>query len=43
MWRHIASTALTLFILVLIVLGGVIGWGQNEYRRQGPLEQAIFV
>ena len=43
MWRHIASTALTLFILVLIVLGGVIGWGQNEYRRQGPLEQAICV
>lgn len=41
MWRHIASNALTLFIVILVVLGGVVGWAQSQYRTVGPLAQAI--
>ena len=40
-WRSIASNALTLLIVILIALGGFVAWTQNEYRAQGPLEQAI--
>lgn len=41
MWRNIASNALTLFIVLLVVIGGVIGWGKREYTTQGPLTEAI--
>lgn len=41
MWRSIASNALTLFIVALIAMAGVVGWGQNQYVREGPLETAI--
>lgn len=41
MWRNIASNALSLSIVALIVLGGVIGWGKREYVAEGPLETAI--
>ncbi|MBV7378390.1 endolytic transglycosylase MltG [Maritimibacter dapengensis] len=41
MWRNIASNALTLFIVLLVVIGGVIGWGKREYSAQGPLTEAI--
>ncbi|HBZ44771.1 MAG TPA: endolytic transglycosylase MltG [Maritimibacter sp.] len=41
MWRNIASNALTLFIVLLVVIGGVIGWGKREYTTQGPLTAAI--
>ena len=41
MWRAIASNALTLFIVILIAVGGVIGWGKNEYVAQGPLVDPI--
>lgn len=41
MWKSIASNALTLFVVILIVLGGLIGWGKNQYVAEGPLEQAI--
>ncbi|MGZ9812500.1 endolytic transglycosylase MltG [Pseudoroseicyclus sp. H15] len=41
MWKGIASNALTLFIVVLFLLGGIISWGANEYRTEGPLETAI--
>ncbi|SMH55406.1 endolytic transglycosylase MltG [Maritimibacter sp. HL-12] len=41
MWRNIASTSLSLFVLALIVLGGLIAWGQRQYVEPGPLEVAI--
>ena len=41
MWRSIASNALTLFIVILIAVGGLIGWGQSQYKAAGPLEVAI--
>jgi len=41
MWRHIASNAMTLLVLGLFLAGGVILWGQNQYRADGPLETAI--
>ena len=39
MWRALASNALTLFIILLIVIGGLIGWGQNQYHAAGPLAE----
>lgn len=41
MWRHIASNALTLFVVLLFLVGGVIAWGANQYTAPGPLQQAI--
>ncbi len=41
MWRHIASNALTLFIVILVVAGGAIAWGKAQYSVAGPLEDAI--
>lgn len=41
MWRHIASNAVTMLIVLLFLLGGVILWGKGEYESAGPLEQAI--
>ena len=43
MVRHIASNALTLLIVALILLGGVIVWGKVEFDRPGSFtEDAIF-
>lgn len=41
MWRSIASNFLTIFIVILIAVGGVIGWGQNQYVSEGPLDAPI--
>ncbi|WP_299674517.1 endolytic transglycosylase MltG [uncultured Roseobacter sp.] len=41
MWRHIASNAVTLLIVLLFLMGGVILWGKGQYEAAGPLEQAI--
>jgi UPF0755 protein len=41
MWRHIASNALTLFIVVLFLIGGAIVWGSGQFSATGPLPQAI--
>ncbi len=41
MWRSIASNALTLFIVVLVVLAGVLAWGRQAYTTPGPLAQAV--
>lgn len=43
MWRHVASNALTLFVVGLFLLGGLVAWGQREYVSAGPLEQAVCV
>ena len=41
MWRHIASNALTFFVVVAFLVGGVILWGQNAYTATGPLDDQI--
>lgn len=43
MWRHIASNAITFFIVGLFLLGGLVLWADRSYNAQGPLEQAICV
>ncbi len=41
MWRSIASNALTLFIVLLVVASGLLAWGREEFRGPGPLTDAI--
>jgi len=41
MWRSLASNALTLFIVVLVVVAGLLAWGREMYTGPGPLTQAI--
>lgn len=41
MWRHIASNALTVFIIGLFILAGAIAWGGKQYSGPGPLSSAI--
>lgn len=41
MWRNLASNMLTLLVVALVVVAGLIAWGQSQYVSQGPLEQAI--
>lgn len=43
MWRHIASNAVTMLIVLLFLLGGVILWGKGQYENTGPLSEAICV
>ena len=35
MWRAVASNALTLFIVVLVVLFGLIAWGRQQFTGPG--------
>jgi UPF0755 protein len=41
MWKSVAANGLTLLILALMGLAGLIAWGQNQYRGEGPLQTAI--
>ena len=41
MWRSVASNALTLFIVVLVVASGMLAWGRAAYTGPGPLAEAI--
>ncbi len=41
MWRNIASNAVTLLIVALIVGAGLLGWAQRGFSGLGPLTQAI--
>ncbi len=41
MWRALASNALTILIVGLFLMGGVVLWGQSQYKSEGPLETAI--
>jgi len=41
MWKHVASNALTFFIVLLFLAAGVITVGANRYSSEGPLAQAI--
>lgn len=41
MWRHVASNALSMFVVILMLLGGMIAWGKKQYVDVGPLAQTI--
>lgn len=41
MWRGVASNALTLFIVLLILAFGLIAWGRQAYTGPGPLVEPI--
>jgi UPF0755 protein len=43
MWKAIASNALTLFIVILVVVAGLLAWGRQEYNGPGPLADAACV
>ncbi|WP_170443095.1 endolytic transglycosylase MltG [Ruegeria arenilitoris] len=41
MWRALASNALTILVVAMFLLGGLILWGQSQYKAEGPLDTAI--
>ena len=41
MWRHIASNALSILVVLLVLLVGLITWGRSQYLEPGPLTQAM--
>lgn len=41
MARAIASGALTLLIVLLLAVGGFLGWAQGQFNGRGPLAEAI--
>jgi UPF0755 protein len=41
MWKAIASNALTLFVLVLMLAAGIVAWGRQEFAGAGPLQNAV--
>ncbi|MDC0656482.1 endolytic transglycosylase MltG [Leisingera sp. SS27] len=41
MWRSLASNMMTVLIAALFLLGGLILWGQSQYKAEGPLDTAI--
>ncbi len=40
-WRHLASNALSILLVVVFLLAGALIWGQRQYTVAGPLEEAI--
>ncbi|MEM6565538.1 MAG: endolytic transglycosylase MltG [Pseudomonadota bacterium] len=43
MWRHIASNAVTMLIVLLFLAGGTILWGKSRYDGAGPLTESFCV
>lgn len=43
MWRHVAANLFSVIIVALIALAGLIGWGQSQYSKAGPLAEPICV
>lgn len=41
MWRSVASNAITLFIVVLLLAAGLVIWAQRQYADPGPLDAPI--
>ncbi|WP_170580932.1 endolytic transglycosylase MltG [Ruegeria arenilitoris] len=41
MLRALASNALTFLVVAMFLLGGLILWGQSQYKAEGPLDTAI--
>lgn len=43
MMRHVAANALTLIVLGLVVVLGLVTWGQASFRSAGPLATPVIV
>ena len=43
MGRHLAANGMTLLIVALVVVVGLITWGQEEFSGPGPTEEAVVV
>jgi UPF0755 protein len=43
MWKAIASNALTLVIVLLVVASGLLLWGREQFAAPGPLTEAVCV
>jgi UPF0755 protein len=43
MMRHVAANALSLFIVGLLLLLGLITWGQSRFAGEGPLDAPVVV
>ena len=43
MWRAIASNALTLVIVLLVIAAGLLAWGRGVYSAPGPLAETACV
>jgi UPF0755 protein len=43
MMRHVAANVLTLMVLGLVLLLGVVMWGQKQFREAGPLSEPVVV
>jgi UPF0755 protein len=43
MMRHVAANVLTLLVLGLVLLLGVVIWGQTQFREEGPLREPAVV
>ena len=41
MWRNIASNALTMFIVILVLLSGLLTMARQMYQEPGPLAQSV--
>ncbi|GAA0286154.1 endolytic transglycosylase MltG [Rhodovulum strictum] len=41
MWRSVASNALTLFIALFLMAGGLLLWAKRQYEGPGPLAEPI--
>lgn len=41
MWKAIASTSLSLFVVVLFLFAGAVGWAVSQWDTPGPLTEAI--
>lgn len=41
MWRSLASNMLTFLVVGLFLFGGLIVWGQSEYRAEGPSDEGM--
>ncbi len=42
MWRNLASNALSLMIVAVVVLIAVVVWGQRQFTGSGPLTEAAY-
>lgn len=42
MWKNVAANGLSFLIVAIIAVAGVIGWGQRQFRNEGPLQEAVF-
>lgn len=41
MWRHIASNALTIFVVMLFLIGGLVKLTGDQYNTPGPLAEGV--